>query len=119
MGVSTRCLASAVLVAVLLCRYAESLCAQPPSADDAKAIEAGLVELRSAIDKLHENPRAESSLPDVEVYAKAAEWILRHHEFYKPEFAAHTKAALKMGLARAADLAKGAADWEQMPGRRV
>ena len=44
---------------------------------------------------------------------------MRHHEFYKPEFAAHTKAALKTGLARAADLAKGAADWEQTPGRRV
>jgi dienelactone hydrolase len=96
-----------------------ALPAQPPEAADATAIAAALAELRLAIDKLRADPRAENYLPDVEVHAKAAEWIVRHNEFYEPDFAAHTLNALKTGSARAAELAQGAARWEQTPGRRI
>src|SRR5258708_1738559 len=72
-----------------------ALSAQPPTADDARAIDSARAELRSAIDKLRHEPRAENNLPDVEVFAKAAEWIARHNEFFKPDYGAHTQAALK------------------------
>jgi dienelactone hydrolase len=93
--------------------------AQPAAPDDAKAISAALSELSGEIDKLRKVPRAENFRPDVEVYAKAAEWIGRHSEFFKPEYATHTLAALKTGMSRAAELEGGSAKWEQSPGRRV
>ena len=92
---------------------------QPAAADDAQAVEKALVELHGAIDKLRRNPQAENRLPDVQVYAKAAEWIVRHDEFFKSDYAAHTQAALETGLARAAELAKGTAAWDQTPGRKI
>jgi dienelactone hydrolase len=93
--------------------------AQPAAPEDAAAIEAGRASLSAAIDNLRKDPRAENFLPDVEVYAKAAEWIVRHNEFFKLEFAAHTQAAVKTGMARAVELAGGWAKWEQAPGRRI
>ncbi len=93
--------------------------AQSAAPEDRPAIEASLVELRSAIDKLRLDPRAENYLADIAVYAKAAEWILRHQEFYKPEYVDHTQSALKSGLARAAELATGKPTWDNSPGRKI
>jgi dienelactone hydrolase len=93
--------------------------AQPATSEDAKAIDAALNELRGGIDKLRKDPQAENFLADVEVYAKASEWIVRHHEFFKPDYTPYTLAALKTGMARAAELAGGSAKWEQAPGRRI
>ncbi len=109
-----------IIVALLATLIAPAnLPAQPPGPDDAQAIDAARTQLRSAIDKVRSDPRAENYLPDVEVYAKGADWIVRLNEFYKPEFTAYTLNALKTGTARAAELAKGAAKWEQTPGRRI
>ena len=93
--------------------------AQPAAAEEARAIEGSLAELRAAIKDLAADPRTEEHLPDVEIYAKAAEWILRHNEFYKPEYAAHTSAALKSGLSRAKQLVDGDANWGTSPGRWI
>ena len=93
--------------------------AQPASSEDSMAIDTALGELHEAMGRLRSDPRAENFLPDVEVYAKAAQWIVRHNEFFKPEFAAHTQAAIETGRTRAAGLAGGAASWEQAPGRRI
>src|SRR5258708_2909899 len=106
--------------ALALAFFATSaLSAQPPAADDARAIDSAVAELRLAIDKLRQDPRTENNLPDVQVYDKAVEWIVRHNEFFKPEYAAHTQAALKTGLTRATELATGTAQWEQTPGRKI
>jgi len=93
--------------------------AQPAAPDDAKAIDAELNDLRGEIDRLRKDPQVENFLADVEVYAKAAEWIVRHNEFFKPDYSAHTLAALKTGRGRAAELANGSPKWEQTPGRRI
>lgn len=93
--------------------------AQPAEPGDSEAIDGTLARLNAAIDKLRQDPRAERHLPDVAVYAKAAEWIVRHQEFYKPEFARHTQAALETGLARAAELADGKFKWNNSPGRKI
>ncbi|MGE5191658.1 MAG: prolyl oligopeptidase family serine peptidase [Deltaproteobacteria bacterium] len=113
------CILPTVFVAATTWFSTSAAHAQPAPADDVKTIDAALAELRGAIDKLRHDPRAENLLPDVHVYAKAAEWIVRHNEFFKPEYAAHTRDALKTGLARAAELAKGTAAWEQTPGRKI
>jgi len=108
------------IVALSIASFAATVSqAQPPGVEEAKSIAAALTDLRAAINKLRADPRVENNLPDVEVYAKAADWIVRHNEFYKPEFAAHTQNALKTGIARLTELAKGAAPWELTPGRRI
>ncbi len=95
--------------------------AQPAGPDDVQAIEKDLAQLRSALDGLSQNPQAENYIPDVAVYAKAAEWILRHNEFYKPDYVKQTHLALKTGIERAAflALAKGSPQWDQTPGKKI
>lgn len=53
---------------------------------------------------------------DVAVCAKAAEWIVRHDEFKKPDDAAKTAKVLELGERRAKALAGGKADWGKNPG---
>ncbi|MCA9114709.1 MAG: prolyl oligopeptidase family serine peptidase, partial [Planctomycetaceae bacterium] len=53
---------------------------------------------------------------DVEVYAKAAEWILRHNEFFRENYAAQTLKALETGLERAKQLAAGESPWTSTTG---
>lgn len=78
-----------------------------------------LERLQLALADLRKNRDADDLLPDVDVFAKAGEWILRHEEFYRPEYAAWTLDVLAQGQSRAADLAKGASAWQQTPGRQV
>lgn len=56
---------------------------------------------------------------DVEVYAKAAEWILRHGEFYNAGYVNQTLAALSTGSERAKELADGKAPWARQPGTSI
>ena len=93
--------------------------AQPAAPDDARELQASLAELQASIDKLGGDERAENLLPDVAVYAKAVEWILRHDEFFKPEYVAHSWEALATGKTRAVELADGRAQWDSTPGRRI
>jgi len=108
-----------VVIAIILSSMPRPGFAQPAAPDELQAIEARLGELRSAIVRLRRDLRAEKYVADIEVYAKAAEWILRHQEFYKPDYARHTQAALKTGLARAAEMANGKVAWDVAPGRRI
>lgn len=115
------CILTAAVVALATSFHARTTLAQPAGPEEAQAIEKELDQLRAALDGLKQNPNAENYIPDVAVYAKAAEWILRHNEFYKPDYVKHTHNALKTGLERAALLsaAKGAPNWDQTPGRRI
>lgn len=108
-------LAPFVAVAVL----ATSARGQTAGPEETKAIQAALAELTSSIDALRKNPDNENLIPDVAVYAKAAEWILRHNEFYKPDYVKHTVSALETGQARAAELKQGKPAWERTPGRKI
>jgi dienelactone hydrolase len=93
--------------------------ARPASDEEAKEIRARLDSLQRAVEALRANPEAQRFLPDVEVYAKAGEWIVRHEEFSRPESAAWTRDSLDTGLARASALACAAVDWEGSPGGRI
>src|SRR5712691_9934549 len=55
-------------------------------------------------------------LADVEIYHKAAEWIVRHNEFYTDQFAAWTLSVLDRGLLRANQSLRGESPWLNQTG---
>ena len=62
--------------------------------------------------------RTHGLLADIEIHHKAAEWILRYpEEFYRREYVQHTLDSLDIGLARAAELARGNHAWTSQKGR--
>ncbi len=99
--------------------FSPYLPAQPPSANDAAAINTQLAEIQKSLAALRESGAKPAQLEDIEIYAKAAEWILRHEEFYKPNYAADTLTALETGLRRARQLSGGKPDWGAAPGKTV
>jgi dienelactone hydrolase len=99
---------SIVTVGVLsLLLTAQPAAAQPATPEQQEHIRQKMDELQQAIDRVPLDSRAARLLPDVGIYHKAADWILRHDEFYRPAFAQHTLEALQTGIERAAALADG------------
>ena len=82
----------------------------PP--DKAKEIKSRLDDLERAIDAIPEDAGGGYGRNDVAICAKAAEWILRHEEFYKPGYVDDTLSVLALGEKRAAEL-KEAGDAER------
>lgn len=77
-----------------------------PSAAEVAAIEADAKTLVGMTD------------PDVVIYRKSAEWILRHREeFYRKDYATNAVKVLKTGIARAASLRNGERPWRKAKGR--
>lgn len=62
----------------------------------------------------HDGDRAAA---DVEVCAKAVLWIVRHDEFFKPEYAQWTDEVLALGKQRLTRLQQGTPDWWDRPGK--
>ncbi|MFQ5731036.1 MAG: prolyl oligopeptidase family serine peptidase [Planctomycetaceae bacterium] len=90
------------------------------SAKDRSAITAKLGQLQRAVAGLKTNARLDRRrIADVEVHAKAAEWILRHGEFFRPSYAKQTLKALDNGLQRAAALAAGKSPWTSRTGSTI
>ena len=87
---------------------------QPADAEK-QQIRARMAELEKLLEGVQGHPLVE----DVEVYHKAAAWILRYEreEFYRPEYAANTLAALGRGMARAREMAAGKPSWPHQKGR--
>lgn len=59
------------------------------------------------------------SVAEVAIYAKAAEWLLRHGEFHKPDYATWALTGLATGLQRADLLADGKQPWRTGAGSRI
>lgn len=94
--------------------------AKPASPEDAQRIQAKLDELDAALVPLKKNEKLDRGLvADVEVYHKAAEWCLRHGEFYTPKYVDMCLKALDTGLARAGELATGKPSWANRPGLSI
>jgi hypothetical protein len=73
---------------------------QPPDAATIEKIKAKTAELKAEIAKL---PKSDF-LPDVEIYAKAGEWIVMLGEWFDPKAGEKTLAVLEAGFKRAAEL---------------
>ncbi len=108
--------------------------AQPPSESDAAAIRSGMADLQKAVGELKNAKRDERLVADVEVYAKAIEWALRHNEFYLPpapkdgskpktepksKYPQFALNAVKTGLKRAEELAGGKSSWTAQTGKSI
>jgi len=83
----------------------------PPDAEQLQEIEKRTRQLQSMIADLAKQGVSPMLLSDIDVYAKAADWIVRHGEFYHPDSAKWTLAALDRGSLRANQMARGEAAW--------
>src|SRR5258708_7121896 len=92
----------------------------PPSAEQMRQIQGKVSALATRVKALSAKHADAALVADVDVYRKAAEWILRYpEEFYTKAYAANTIAALDKGLARATELESGAPSWPKRKGRLV
>src|SRR5258708_36353167 len=92
----------------------------PPSAEQMRQIQGKVSALSARVKGLAARQVDAALLADVDVYRKAAEWILRYpEEFYSKAYTANTIAALDKGLARATELESGGASWPKHKGRLV
>src|SRR6266480_7830857 len=77
----------------------------PPTAEQRQMIDAKLADLASRIKALAAKKTDPALLADVDIYRKAADFILRYpDEFANKAFTTNTLAALDTGLARAKEL---------------
>lgn len=85
----------------------------PPDEATLKEIAAKSAELKAAIGAIR--------LPheDVAVYLKAAEWIVRHGEWYSDKSAKQTLDVLNAGLKRVKDDGEGKSPWREVRGRPI
>lgn len=90
----------------------------PPDAATMKKIVAKTAELRAAVALLPEKTPGDIRA-DVEVYLKAAEWVVRHDEWFAKDSAQQTLRVLDAGLARATVAKAGKAPWRDVRGRPV
>ncbi|HUG18921.1 MAG TPA: prolyl oligopeptidase family serine peptidase, partial [Planctomycetaceae bacterium] len=113
-----------------------SVCLSPPTSFAQKAEPQAATKLESELEKLQQKieslRQAELAvekdgltrsrrwlISDVEVFAKAAEWILRHDEFYKPDYVQQTEQVLAAGMIRAEQFAARENIWGTSPGKSI
>jgi hypothetical protein len=89
--------------------------ANKPDEATLKQIAENTEQLRQAVAKL----TGFRYLPDVEVYLKAAEWIVRHGEWLTADAGKQTLRVLDAGLERAKAAAQGKAPWADVRGKPV
>ena len=116
--------------AILLLCLVASLAGEParaadpyvPTKKELGEIRGRLAGLRGRLDKLWKKAEliriSEDRFLDVEVYAKAAEWLLRYpEEFYDKSYVQKALKVLDTGLERASALEGGKAPWLKATGR--
>jgi hypothetical protein len=89
-----------------------------PDAATLKLIEEQTAKLREAVKQAVPNI-AEVHRADVEVYLKAAEWIVRHQEWFTADSGKQTLAVIEQGLKRAEEAKPGKTPWLEPKGRAV
>jgi dienelactone hydrolase len=89
-----------------------------PTNTELQQIRAKTDELAAALKRVRTD---DALLADVEVFHKAAVWIVRYadEEFYSKKYVADTLTVLDRGLARAKELATGRPSWPTQKGRLV
>jgi len=90
----------------------------PPDAETMKQIMTKQEELKAAFEKLPKDLKADIRA-DVEIYLKAAEWIVRHGEFYTKDSAKQTLTVLDAGLARTKAAMEGKTPWRDVRNKPI
>src|SRR6266567_8083394 len=104
----------------LLAVLAHAADSYQPDAEQKRQMQDKMSTLSARVSALAAKHVDAALLADVDVYRKAAEWILRYpEEFYSKAYAANALAALDKGLARAAELESGSPFWPKQKGRLV
>ncbi|MCM3879103.1 MAG: hypothetical protein ND807_03245, partial [Vicinamibacterales bacterium] len=92
----------------------------PPTAEQRQAIDAKLADLTSRLKALAAKKTDPALLADVDVYRKAAEYILRFpEEFGTKNYVPETLTVLDDGLSRAKELEAGTPSWTKKKGNLV
>ena len=90
------------------------------NADDTRAIERKLTDLSARVDALAAGKADRALLADVDIYRRAAAFILRFpEEFASRAFVADTLSVLETGLTRARELESGGPSWPKRKGHVV
>ena len=84
--------------------------AKTPDAATLKKIEEQTAKLKEAVSDLE---------PDLTIFVKAAEWIVRHDEWFTADSAKQTLAILEEGFKRAEAIKAGKRPWRQVEGQMV
>jgi predicted esterase len=92
---------------------------KPPKQAVLKEIRARKEKLAGRVDSLRRQRARDPWLADVEIYLKAATWLVEHNEFYQADSADWTLEALDRGLLRAGQAAQGETPWLGITGRSV
>jgi predicted esterase len=90
---------------------------QPPDEATLKTIRARTDKLGSQLNFLRKNSVHDPDLAEVEIFHKAAAWVVRHNEFYSRDSAAWALKVLDLGLLRASQLAQGEKPWYHRTGQ--
>jgi predicted esterase len=114
----TAAAALAVTALVLAQNYAPPP-SKPPDETTLKAIKDKTEKLGRALASLRKQDVRDPWLAEVAIYHKAAEWIVRHNEFYQPDAGRWTLEALDRGQLRASQAAHGESPWVHHTGRAV
>jgi hypothetical protein len=91
-----------------------------PTAEELQKIQSKADELAALISSLKSVRQDAALLADVEVYEKAARWILEFpEEFFTQDYVAQTLAVLDQGAERSRNLAAGRSPWTAEKGRTL
>ena len=115
------------LAMVILVSLAPVVLAQAPPADVAARLETGHKALVARVETLKRDKSLDRRLvADVDVFAKAVEWAVRHNEFYAPSsgkgisaWIGYAEKSLEIGMRRAEELAAGHPSWVLQPGSTI
>jgi hypothetical protein len=90
-----------------------------PSEQTLKKIEERIDKLQAALKLFRREHVQDLIVADVEIYLKAAQWIMQHNEFYDKDAGEWTIEALERGLIRASQVKLGEWPWFQQTGAPV
>jgi hypothetical protein len=91
----------------------------PPDKKTLDSIESRIEQLTKALERLVKLGVRDPGVADIEIYLKAAKWIVRYNEFFAENSPAWTVAVLDRGLLRASQQARGETPWLHMTGQTV
>lgn len=105
-----------LLVVLILSHVSSAIAQHQPSAEELAGHQASLRKLQTTLAELRSRPEAQTRsgsryVADVAVFEKAAEWMLRHAEFYQPDYNEQLRKVLELGQQRGEELAAGAGGW--------